>query len=337
MSDNTATGNYKWIDEWGPRDQSEKSLEGWAHPGMATTSDGRIITCDSGHSEILVYSQEGNLIESWPGNFVDAHGLTVSKSDDGTEDALWIADNGSKRLSEYSYEYPPGAENQSGRVFKCALNGVEILTLPKPEHTDYKKSRYSPTSVTVNEVSLGGNGDIWVADGYGASLVHRFSKEGNYLQSIDGTTGSGHFDCPHGIIIDWRKNDPELYVADRANGRIQVFDLQGTHLRTFGNNFMTTPSEFAVSGSKMVVAELEARLTILDEYDQLIQYLFPDDAAAKSEGWPNELASSGISQRPSRLAPKKFNSPHGITVDEKGNIYVAEWLIGGRFTKLGLS
>ena len=100
---------------------------------------------------------------------------------------------------------------------------------------------------------------------------------------------------------------------------------------------MTTPSEFALSGSKMIVAELEARLTILDENDQLIQYLFPDDTAANSEGWPNELTESGTAQRPSRLTPKKFNSPHGITVDDIGNIYVAEWLIGGRFTKLGLS
>ena len=336
MSDNT-TSNFQWIDNWGPRNQSEQSLAGWAHPGMATTSDGKIITCDSGHSEILIYTQDGDLIESWPGNFTDAHGLCITKSDDGTQDALWIADNGSKRSVENSYEYPPGAENNSGRVFKCDLNGVESLTLPKPEHPDYKTIRYSPTSITVSEISNGGNGDIWVADGYGASLVHRFSKEGNYLDSIDGTNGSGHFDCPHGIIIDWRKSDPELYVADRANGRIQVFDLEGTHIRTFGSDFMTTPSEFALSGSKMIVAELEARLTILDENDQLIQYLFPDDTAANSEGWPNELTESGTAQRPSRLAPKKFNSPHGITVDDIGNIYVAEWLIGGRFTKLGLS
>ena len=335
---NKVTNNYNWMDDWGHRNQTEQSQTGWAHPGMATTSDGRIITCDSGHSEILIYSQEGDLLESWSGNFTDAHGLTISTSEEGGEDVLWIADNGSKRLAEHSYEYPPGADSQSGRVFRCNLNGTETLSLSQPDHPAYKSSRYSPTSIAINEISKGGNGDIWVADGYGASIVHRFSKDGNYLDSIDGTKGSGQFNCPHGIIIDWRKNNPELYVADRANGRIQVFDLDGNHLRTFGSDFMTTPSEFVLSGTKLIVAELEARLTVLDEGDQPIEYLFPDDSAAGSEGWPNELSDSGISRRPlSRLTPQKFNSPHGITTDEHGNIYVAEWLIGGRFTKLKIT
>ena len=189
----------------------------------------------------------------------------------------------------------------------------------------------------MDETRFGGLGDVWVADGYGASLVHKFNAQGEYILSIDGSEGSGHFSCPHGIVIDRRKTNPELYVADRANGRIQVFDLNGDYLRTFGEDLFTTPSEFAITENLMVVAELEARLAILDLEDNLVRYLFPDELASASDGWPNEISESGDIKRPSRLGPEKFNSPHGITVDESGNIYVAEWLIGGRFTKLVLN
>ena len=329
------TPSYDWVENWGSRDQAQESLSGWAHPGMATTSDGRIVSCDSGSSEILIYTQDGEIIHSWLGNFTDAHGITVV-NDDGN-DYLWIADNGSKRLPEFSYEYPPGAENKSGIVSKYDLEGHFILSLPNPTHPDYGHSRYAPTSIAVDEIRFGGLGDIWVADGYGASLVHKFNAEGEYILSIDGSEGSGHFSCPHGIVIDRRKYTPELYVADRANGRVQVFNLDGDYLRTFGEEFFTTPSEFAITGNLMIVAELEARLAILDLEDSLVRYLFPDELAAKSEGWPNEISDSGDIKRPSRLGPERFNSPHGITVDESGNIYVAEWLIGGRFTKLVLN
>ena len=329
------TPNYDWVENWGEHEQTQKSLSGWAHPGMATTSDGRIVSCDSGSSEILIYSQEGDLIHSWCGDFTDAHGITVVNED--RNDYLWIADNGSKRLPEFSYEYPPGADNKSGIVLKYDLEGNLLLNLTVPKHNDYKQIRYAPTSIAVDEVRFGGSGDIWVADGYGASLVHKFNAQGEYTLSIDGLTGSGHFSCPHGIVIDRRKPNPELYVADRANGRVQVFSLNGDYLRTFGEDFFTTPSEFAISGDLMIVAELEARLAILDSDDKLVRYLFPDDLAASSGGWPNEISESGLIERPSRLGPERFNSPHGITVDESGNIYLAEWLIGGRFTKLVLN
>ena len=90
-----AKNSYKWIDNWGNRERSEKSISGWAHPGMATTATGNIVTCDSGESLILVFNQDGKLLDSWNGNFSDAHGITISK--EGSSEVLWIADNGSKR------------------------------------------------------------------------------------------------------------------------------------------------------------------------------------------------------------------------------------------------
>ncbi|HAE34071.1 MAG: hypothetical protein FI713_03690 [SAR202 cluster bacterium] len=99
------------------------------------------------------------------------------------------------------------------------------------------QKRISETSVAVDEIAQGGSRDIWVSVGYGANLVHRYSRDGGYNFTIDGSHGAGHFNCPHGIFIDRRRDLPELYVADRANSRIQVFDLEGRLIWSFGSDF----------------------------------------------------------------------------------------------------
>ncbi len=78
----------------------------------------------------------------------------------------------------------------------------------------------------------------------------------------------------------------------------------------------------------MIVIELRgSRVTILDKDDNLLGYLGENSGAFKMlEGWPNVPHEI--------LEPGKFNSPHGIAVDPDGNIYIAEWLIGGRINKL---
>ena len=325
--------NFRWVDEWDKRKvRSPESLLGWAHPGMAITKEQKIVTCDSGESKILVFSVDGELVNSWEGNFVDAHGITVAQEEG--QEVIWIADNGAKRESKNFYEYPPGFGSKSGRVFKCIFGGEEILELDFPKHSAYKANRYSPTSVAVDEISQGGSGDIWVSDGYGANLVHRYSDDGEYKHTIDGSSGAGHFNCPHGIFIDRRRDVPELYVADRANSRVQVFDLEGRFIRSFGSDFLTTPSGFSTYNKIMIIAELNSRLVVIDEADNFVEYLFMDEKAPNYLGWPNEQTANGTLSRPSTLGPLKFNSPHGITVDSRGNIYIAEWLIGGRITKL---
>jgi hypothetical protein len=126
-----------------------------------------------------------------------------------------------------------------------------------------------------------------------------------------------------------------LYVADRGNRRIQVFDAQGEFKRSFGQDFLNSPSAFALlDGHILVVAELRARLALVDQDDRLIAYIGADDAAFERPGWPNAKNSDGQVVRPTSLTAGKFNSPHGLAADLQGNIYVAEWLIGGRYTQL---
>jgi hypothetical protein len=84
----------------------------------------------------------------------------------------------------------------------------------------------------------------------------------------------------------------------------------------------------------MVVAELHARLAVLDLDDKLVCYLGDNEGVCVNDGWPNGKNQSGDIIPTGLLQPGQFNSPHGMAVDGQGNLFVAGWLIGGRFVKL---
>jgi len=182
--------------------------------------------------------------------------------------------------------------------------------------------------VAVDEVRHGGSGDIWVTDGYGTGLIHRYSADGTYVSSIDGSEGGGLFSCPHGIWIDTRKAEHELLVADRGNHRIQVYTMEGIYKRTFGADVLTSPDCFAPNGDEIVVPELFGRLAVFDANEALVGYLGDQPEAQKLAGWPNVA--------PELIVEGKFNSPHGAAADAAGNIYSGEWIVGGRLVKLAL-
>jgi len=326
---------YEWIDDWAKVPDSDTARLGWSHHGIVASETGDLITYHQEDGTVLRFDREGNLKGSWQGWFADAHGMTLVK--EGDTEYLWIVDNGRKRLSTDGYVYPEGGPTGPirGQAVKTTLDGKEVMSLDMLAISIYDEGDYMPTWAAVNEERCGGNGDIWVADGYGQHHVHRYDKSGNYVASINGTEGTaGAFNTPHVIYFDFRKDEPELYVADRSNGRVQVYDADGNFKRVFGEDFMTSPSGFATHGDNMVVAELKACVLVLDIDDNLLTYLGGDVAIADTEGWPNDLDSDGTPIRPATLTPGKFNSPHGMTVDSDGNIYVAEWLVGGRHVKL---
>ncbi len=323
---------YEWIEDWARIPDEAALSEGWAHHGFATTSQNTLIGFHPGEPSVLVFDQEGTLLRSWSVDLAEGHGLTLCH--EGGQERLWMADIGSKKLRRHGYDNPPGNDQISGRVVKFSLEGQALLQLKKPPLSIYDGTRFSPTAVAVNDEVHGGNGDVWVADGYGAYLVHRFDREGHYLSTLSGEEGAGRFDCPHGIFIDRRKPMPELYVADRSNGRFQVYDLEGRFKRVFGSEFLTTPSAMVTYQDVMVVAELRARITLLDVEDRLLGYLGDNEAVSHQDGWPNTLDKRGQIIPSDRLEPGKFNSPHGLGVDHDGNLYVSEWLIGGRYIKL---
>jgi len=313
---------YQWSAFPGDPERSD----GWAHPGVAVTQDGRIVTFAASGDEVLIYAADGQLLDSWSSGLTEGHGISLSRDVDGEH--VWIADPGSKMVADPPGSYHPYSPRDHGRVAKFDLTGRLVLELPLPDHPAYDEAQFAPTAVVVDSTRDGGTGNVWVGDGYGASLVHLYSPDGEFLQTLP-----QEFNCPHGLIIDRRRGEPELYVADRGNERLQVFGLDGQFRRICGEGLLRGPSAFAISGQNLIIAELQARVAVLDIDDQLLGYIGADDEAASRPGWPNAVSPEGLTVRP-KPPPEQFNSPHGVAVARDGRIIVVEWLIGGRVNQL---
>ena len=298
---------FEWIDNWASiPDTPEGRVDGRTH-GIVVTRDGRVVVFHVGNPAVLIFDADGTLLESWGNRFPGAHGLTLVE-EAGTE-YLWLTDY------------------KTGEVVKTTLQGETVLSLPFPDLKGYDDPKYAPTWVTVFEKRFGGTGDVWVADGYGAGFVHRYDSSGTYLSSINGVTGGGRFRHPHGIYIDTRKNEPELYIADRMNRRIQVYDVEGKFKRLVSDAADTSACAFIPDGEFTLIPEApyRARLTILDPDDRTVAVIGEHDDVCGRPGFPND---------PSLAEPGMFVTPHSVATDGARNIYVVEWVTGGRITKL---
>ena len=322
---------YEWIEDFAEIPDPDSAARGWAHHGITRNSDGNLLTFHPANPTVLELTTDGTLVRTWELPIREAHGMTICT--DGERECLWFADNGRKREPDHDYEYIWGPK--AGHTIKTTLDGTIEMELVAPDLPIYNPGVFSPTQVAIYQKQAGGDDDVWITDGYGQNYVHRFTSDGTYISSINGNEGeAGAFSCPHAIWIDTRKPDPELYIADRSNARVQVYDLDGSFKRSFGGGFLISPSAFAPYGDYMVVAELHARLAVLDGDDQLVTYLGDNHQVGDQPGWPNMLDAAGVPTRTNRLKTGLFNSPHGLATDDAGNIYVSEWLIGGRYIKL---
>jgi hypothetical protein len=321
--------SYAWIEEWVKRPLTEPQTTAWPHTGIGVTAADQVITFDVSDSQLVVFDTEGQLLRVVTTNIGEAHGMTLVV-EDGAE-FLWLADASVGKSAAAGYA---AREDSSGsKVVKVAMDGRVVATLERPGHPSYAAGHYRPTCVAVVEERLGGNGDIWVGDGYGESYVHHFDRRGAYLGSLSGEEGGGRFKVPHAVFIDRRGWEPELYIADRANARIQVYGLDGQYHRLI-EGFLSRPTWIAADGEFLIVVEFTPpRLTILDGKDRLVGYLAEGPVIIDRPGWPNELDAEGKPKRPS-LRAGQLNSPHAVAVDSGGSLYVTEYLIGGRIPKL---
>ncbi|MHA7306070.1 NHL repeat-containing protein [Arthrobacter sp. TMN-49] len=308
--------NYQWESVWPDYDG-----RGWQHSGIAVLQDGSVVFAHpEGRALVRVFT-DGTFSEIST-ELTEMHSLLAGVLDG--EEVIWAADNGT-RYCESAPEYDE--ELFAGRVVALGVDGAIRQELFCPDLPVYKDSGWRPTTIAVDAVT----GDIWVGDGYGASLVHCFTRAGQLRLTLDGTETGVAFASPHGIHIRRSAGARELYVADRSNKRLVVFGLDGTFRRIVGEGHLTSPSSIADLDGTLLVTELSGAVAVFAG-DNFIGHVGASQRDTNQDAWPNRRDSRGSVVRKD-VRDGVFNSPHGITVSGE-QILVTEWMIGGRVTRL---
>jgi hypothetical protein len=172
-------------------------------------------------AQLLEFSPTGELLREIGKNlygFAFAHSVRVDKDDN-----IWAIDKGSDMIIKF---------NQAGRVMMVfgrrqeSADGAEPWPHPNPPAPAQDGRFRQPTDVAWDS-----HGNIYISDGYVNSRVAKFSKDGDWVKQWgEKGNGQGQFSTPHAIVIDRSDN---VYVGDRGNRRVQVFDTDGKFLRMF--------------------------------------------------------------------------------------------------------
>lgn len=337
LTDEVAGTVYEWTTEWTEPPTSDLVM---THTGLVLTKSDELVAGAAGEATLVFRNRGGDVVRRTPvPTATDLHDLTLVQH--GGEESLWIADTAT-RLYGLKPELDIRRLSPHGQVLEVDLDGRELRRLETPPVAVYESVGYRPTAVAVDESDHGGSGDIWVADGYGAHLLHRFDADGRYVQTLSGDEGGGRFREPHDVLIDRRGGGTEILVSDRVNHRIQVYDTGGSFLRLIGDGLLPGPTQMAISGELLVVTDLlTGRLTLIDSEDRVLGHLFAHPAPPRSwddtpDAWPNARGDDGMITA-ANLVPGAFHTPHGVIAGTDGTLYVSEFAIGGRIAVITAS
>jgi sugar lactone lactonase YvrE len=155
------------------------------------------------------------------------------------------------------------------------------------------------------------SGETYVSDGYGQFRVHRFAGDGRLLSSWgEKGTEPGQFALPHSVVVDRRGR---VLVADRENHRVQIFDGDGRFLDQW-TDLLQPMDLFIDADDTIYVAEAQQRISVYSLDGELLSR------------WGDKGS-----------APGQFSdSPHGLCVDSRGDLYVCEVISQGRMQKFAL-
>jgi hypothetical protein len=185
------------------------------------------------------------------------------------------------------------------------------------------RDRFMPTNIAFLP-----DGDFLLADGYGSFYIHRYDSDGNWKSCFGGPgDGKGKFNTPHGLWVDNRPGrEPSLVVCDRAHHTLQYLTFDGRHLETLSGYGL--PANIDTQGKLMIVPELLARLTILDERNEVVAQLGADVDRIGAD------KKHTIRNDRQQWQAGKFVHPHDACFNQRGDIFVAEWVSSGRVTRL---
>ncbi len=276
--------------------------DGWAKlpPGMVFGDVAAVgidrhdnVYCfNRGKHPMIVLDREGNFLRSWgEETFKRPHGVQL-----GPDDTIYCTDDGDHT------------------VRRCTLDGKILLELGVPGKPAAYVSGEPFNRCT--HTALSPDQHLYVSDGYGNARIHKFDPSGRLLHSW-GEPGCdpGQFNIPHNIHCD---ADGWLYVADRENHRVQIFDGNGRYETQWNN--LHRPSGLFMTGGKCpicYIGEIGPYMAVNRDMPNLGPRVTILDAKGKVLG--------RLQRDPSRgTEPGQFISPHGMAVDSRGDLYVGE-------------
>lgn len=237
-----------------------------------------------GKTILIINKDNGKLINSWGDNlFIMPHGLKVD-----ADNNIWVTDVGLHQVFKFNYD---------GKLLlklgEAGVAGSDSIHFNKP-----------------TDIAITKDGSFYVSDGYGNSRIIKFSATGKPLLEW-GHKGDkeGQFNIPHGITLDEKGN---VYVADRENSRIQIFDSTGKFIKQFAGNSFGAICAVAFDNSKLFAVD---DLTFL-KVKHCGSDIFIFDATGKVQ---TRFGRSGFYKGETTWY-------HDLTVDKDGNIYVGDIL-----------
>ena len=293
----TGDHTYDVEDNWG------RLPEGWSFlevSGVAVDRRDRVYVFNRGQHPLIVFDRDGAFLGSWgEGMFTRPHAATMAP-----DDTLWLVDDGDHT------------------VRRCTLDGTVLLTIGVPGRPAPKWSGEPFNRPT--HVAPAADGSLYITDGYGNTRVHRFTTDGRHLGSWgEPGTDPGQFNLPHNVGVDRRGR---VYVADRENFRVQVFEPDGRFVTQWNNLYRPCGLCIDRRGDRdlVYVGELCSSVSVSEGIRNLgarVQIFTPAGERVARIG--ASLPGSG---------PGEFVAPHTVAVDSRGDFYVGEvsWTIRGR-------
>jgi streptogramin lyase len=217
--------------------------------GVAVNSKGHVFVFSRGSTsgpaygaaaaQLLEFAADGKFVREIGHNLYAwsfAHSVKVDR-----EDNIWVADKGSDMVVKFN---PEGRVVMVfGRKLEASDEGTEPLKHPKPPLPPV-----DGLFRQVTDMAWDTDGNTYISDGYVNSRIAKVNKDGDWLLSW-GEPGDkfGEFNTPHSIAVDAKGN---VYVADRGNGRIQIFDGDGKFLRQIKIDVPVGPTAHMAIGKK---------------------------------------------------------------------------------------
>ncbi len=278
---------YEVVDLWAKRPRKWTFVDVC---GVAVDRRDNVYAFTRGSQPIMVFDREGNLIDAWgAGRFKRPHGISY-----GPDDSIYCVDDEGQVITKYTVAGKP--------LMTLGEPGIRADTGYDGRHQNTIKRAISyPPFNTPAGCSISASGEIYVADGYGNAKVHKFSPAGNHLGSWgEPGSGPGQFSLVHSVAVD---REDRVYVADRLNGRIQVFDKDFNFITAW--NGIEQPNHIYLDQKEdlLYVAQRDHRVSIYSLSGEIVSW------------WGDEESS---------LDAGHFSCPHGIAVDSHGDLYVGE-------------